>query len=182
MQKKPNLALIGPMGAGKSSIGRALAARLACRFVDIDRLIEERAGVDIPLIFEMEGEAGFRIREHAVLAEQLGADGTVVACGGGVVLDPDNRARLRERAFVVHLLATVDEQLERLGRDRSRPLLQTPDRRARLEALAAERDPLYAQTADLAFHAGNGNPAHAAQELETCLKAHGISLEKSSRD
>lgn len=153
------------MGAGKTSIGRVLAARLQRRFVDLDRLIEEQAGADIPLIFEMEGESGFRRRESAMLATQLIGDGAIIACGGGIILDPDNRARLRERAFVIHLEASVDEQLTRLCRDRSRPLLQTDDRRTRLQALAAARDPLYAQVADMTFHAGNVGPTLAAQEL-----------------
>lgn len=165
MTAKPHLALIGPMGAGKSSIGRLLAARLARRFVDLDRLIEAHAGADIPLIFELEGEAGFRRREREMLAAQLAGSGSVIACGGGIVLDPDNRKRLRERAFVIYLEATVDEQLTRLARDRSRPLLQAADRRARLEALAAQRDPLYEQLADLRLRAGASGAQAAAGVL-----------------
>lgn len=165
MSCKPHLALIGPMGAGKSSIGRLLAARLSRPFVDLDRLIEEQAGADIPLIFEMEGEAGFRRREREMLAAQLTGNGNVIACGGGIVLDPDNREQLRARAYVIHLEADVDEQIARLARDRSRPLLQTDDRRTRLETLATQRDPLYAEVADLRFHAGNSGAQTAAAAL-----------------
>lgn len=159
------------MGAGKSSIGRLLAARLSRTFVDLDRLIEEQAGAEIPLIFEMEGEAGFRRRERDMLAMQLAGTGSVIACGGGIVLDPDNREQLRARAYVIHLQASVDEQLARLARDRSRPLLQTEDRRSRLEMLATQRDPLYAQVADLRFHAGNAGAQVAAGALAERLGA-----------
>lgn len=165
MPHRPQLALIGPMGAGKSSIGRALAGLLARPFIDLDRVIEAAAGAEIPLIFELEGEAGFRRREREVLAAHLAGTGAVIACGGGVILDPDNRKLLRERAFVVHLVASVEEQLERLARDRSRPLLQAGDRRQRLQDLAREREPLYAGCADLSFHGRGGAPAVAAREL-----------------
>lgn len=170
-QRKSNLALIGPMGAGKSSIGRALAALFGRRFVDLDREIELAAGADIPLIFELEGEAGFRRREQEALAQHLAADGEVIACGGGIVLAADNRALLRERAFVIHLIASVEQQLDRLARDRSRPLLQTADRRGRLEALAAERTPLYEEIADLSFQAEALPPATAARALAERLGA-----------
>lgn len=172
MSQKPHLALIGPTGAGKSSIGRALASLLRRPFVDLDQAIEQRAGAAIPLIFEMEGEAGFRRRECEMLGECLRGSGSVIACGGGVILDPGNRAALREHAFVVHVDATVDEQLRRLARDRSRPLLQTPDRRARLLALAAERDPLYAEVGDLVFHGGSGGAVAAARALCARLAPH----------
>jgi shikimate kinase len=165
MPHRPQLALIGPMGAGKSSIGRALAGLLERPFIDLDRAIEAAAGAEIPLIFELEGEAGFRRREREALAAHLAGTGAVIACGGGVILDPDNRQLLRERAFVVHLVASVDEQLERLARDRSRPLLRTGDRRERLRELAREREPLYAGCADLSFHGRGGAPAVAAREL-----------------
>lgn len=169
MSRKPHLALVGPTGAGKTSIGRALAAQLGRPFVDLDAAIERQAGATVALIFEVEGESGFRRREREVLRDCLAGEGSVIACGGGAVTDPDNRAALRERAFVVHVTATVEQQLARLARDRTRPLLQTPDRRARLEALAAARDPLYAALADLVFHSDGGGAAQAARALAARL-------------
>ncbi len=165
MNAHRNLALIGPTGAGKSSIGRLLARELGRPFLDLDRCIEQQAGAEIALIFELEGEAGFRHRESAALATALAASGQVIACGGGIVLDPGNRRLLREHAFVVHLGVSVAQQLERLARDRTRPLLQTDDRRARLQELAAVRDPLYAEIADLAWPACGGTAQTIATQL-----------------
>jgi shikimate kinase len=149
MSDTANIFLVGPMGAGKTSIGRRLATRLGLRFVDLDALIETRTGARIALIFEHEGEAGFRRREHDALVEVASGRGQLVATGGGVVLREDNRACLRSGGLVVFLQASVDQQLRRLGRDRTRPLLATPDRRVRLQALAAEREPLYRAVADV---------------------------------
>jgi shikimate kinase len=149
MTDTANIFLVGPMGAGKTSIGRRLAERLGLRFVDLDALIEERTGARIALIFELEGEAGFREREHSALVEVASAHGQLVATGGGVILREDNRACLRSGGLVVYLKASVDQQLRRLGRDRTRPLLAAPDRRARLHALAEQREPLYAAAADI---------------------------------
>ncbi len=143
------LFLIGPMGAGKTTIGRRLAQVLNREFVDSDQEIEQRAGASIPLIFELEGEAGFRAREKAVIAELTQRSNLILATGGGAVLDPDNRNCLRERGFVIYLWATVDEQLLRTRMDSNRPLLQTADPRARLAQLFEQRDPLYRATADL---------------------------------
>ncbi len=153
------------MGAGKSSIGRHLAQLLSRPFVDLDRRIEEQAGAGIPWIFDKEGEAGFRRREREALYIALQGGGSVIACGGGVILDPDNRRDLRMHAFVVHLDASVEELVQRLARDRNRPLLQTPDRRARLEELALQRGPLYAATADLVFHADGSVPSTTARRV-----------------
>jgi len=143
-----NLILIGPMGAGKSTVGRQLATALRREFFDSDQEIEQRCGVDIPLIFEMEGEAGFRNRERAVIAELSQRSGIVLATGGGAVLDPDNRRRLISSGRVIYLFASVAEQLRRIGDDPRRPLLQTSDPQARLAELLAQRDPLYRETAD----------------------------------
>lgn len=139
--------LVGPMGAGKSTVGRQLARAMNREFIDSDRELERRTGVDIPYIFEIEGEAGFRAREHKVLDELTRHRGIVLATGGGAVLDPANREALSSRGYVIYLYATVAQQLERTRRSRNRPLLETEDREARLSALLTERDPLYREVA-----------------------------------
>jgi shikimate kinase len=144
-----NLFLVGPMGAGKSTIGRRLAKRLRYPFLDSDRALEDQTGADIPLIFELEGEEGFRRREKSILDELTQQHGIVLATGGGAVLDRENRAHLICRGFVVYLRTSVDEQLRRTAQDKRRPLLQTPDRRAKLETLKQIRDPLYREVADM---------------------------------
>jgi shikimate kinase len=140
--------LVGPMGAGKSTIGRQLARALGLDFVDSDREIEVRTGVDIPLIFELEGESGFRKRERRIIDLLTARKGIVLATGGGAVLHPDNRQRLASRGRVIYLHTSVDQQLERTAHDRGRPLLQTENPRAKLEELMATRDPLYREIAD----------------------------------
>lgn len=174
MESAPNLVLIGPMGAGKTSIGRRLAERYGLAFVDADREIEARTGAPVATLFECEGEAGFRDRERAVLAELLTADGAVIATGGGAVLDAGTRRLLRERGFVVHLHVSVDQQLARLARDHTRPLLRGSgdggeDREAVLLRLAEARESLYADTADLRFDTGTSGPAEAAVRLHALL-------------
>lgn len=169
MQRAPNLVLVGPMGSGKSALGRSLAARLGLRFADTDRRIEKRTGVDITTIFEHEGEAGFRARERAVVAELCAGRDQVIATGGGAVLDPANRACLRASGHVVHLHVDVAVQLARLARDRDRPLLHAGDRREVLERLARERDPLYAEVAHLRFDADTRNIEQACQRLLAAL-------------
>lgn len=159
----PNLFLIGPMGAGKSSVGRRLARRFGLPCADLDARIEEHTGASVATIFEIEGEAGFRRRETAMLAELVRQRGIVLATGGGAVLSADNRALLQAHGFVVWLDTSVEAQLQRLVHDRQRPLLEhVSDRRTRLQQLAAVRDPLYRAVADLTI---NGN----AQE--TCSQA-----------
>ena len=144
----PRIFLVGPMGAGKTTIGRRLAQVLRRDFLDSDHEIEQRAGASIPLIFEVEGEAGFRAREKAVIAELTQRQHIVLATGGGAVLDADNRRCLVGRGYVVYLCASVDEQLRRTHLDSNRPLLQTADPRARLAQLFEQRDPLYREVAD----------------------------------
>ncbi len=141
--------LVGPMGAGKTTIGRQLARLLKRNFLDSDREIEQRTGVNIPLIFELEGEAGFRARERAVIDELTLLPHIVLATGGGAILDLENRTHLAERGTVVYLETTVNQQLTRTGRDRNRPLLQTEDPKRRLEELLTIRDPLYREIADI---------------------------------
>ena len=172
MQSAPNLVLVGPMGAGKSSIGRRVARRFGLAFVDVDHEIEVRTGATIATIFECEGEAGFRARECATLAEILGGERQLVATGGGAVLDAGNRDLMRARGFVVHMHADVDTQLARLARDRTRPLLARGDRRAVLERLATERAALYAAAAHVRFETGLHACGEAAVQLGRLVQAH----------
>jgi shikimate kinase len=149
MKTPGNLFLTGPMGAGKSTIGRQLSKQLRMVFYDSDREIENRTGVDIPLIFELEGEQGFRKRERLVIDELTSLPNIVLATGGGAILDGDNRKHLAERGLVIYLHASVNQQLARTKHDRNRPLLQTDDPRQRLDDLMRLRDPLYREIADL---------------------------------
>jgi shikimate kinase len=144
-----NLFLVGPMGAGKSAVGRQLARLLHLDFVDSDEEVESRTGVDIPFIFEKEGEAGFRRREATVIDDLSQQEGIVLATGGGAIMDPQNRNHLGARGFVVYLRTSVDQQLSRTRKGRERPLLRNDDPRAVLEALMATREPLYREIADL---------------------------------
>lgn len=165
MNPAPNLFLIGPMGAGKTTIGRRIADQLQLPFHDLDHVIEAQTGATIALIFELEGEAGFRRRECAALAGMAALDGVVLATGGGAVLDADNRALLAKRGYVVYLETAVDIQIARLARDRKRPLLAAPDRRERLEQMAAVRNPLYRSIADLTVLSENEHASHVAADL-----------------
>ncbi len=170
MNPSPNLFLVGPMGAGKSTIGRRLAAHLALPFIDLDEEIERRNGVSVTLIFELEGEAGFRQRETRLIEELSQRDGIVLATGGGAVLDPANRRLLHARGFVLYLATSVAHQLNRLARDGKRPLLQAPDRRERLEAMAQLRNPLYEEIADMIIHGSNIAVAQAARQIAAQLE------------
>ena len=157
--------LVGPMGAGKSTVGRRLAQALKQRFIDCDKALEERTGASIPLIFELEGEAGFRAREKALTAELTQLPNIVLATGGGVVLDPDNRRYLSERGFVIYLQTSVDEQLRRVGKDPNRPLLQADDPRARLQAILEQREPLYREVADMVICTDGCHARQIAAEI-----------------
>lgn len=163
----PSIFLIGPMGAGKTTIGRRLAQALRWAFIDSDQEIEQRAGASIPLIFELEGETGFRLREKAVIAELTQRHDIVLATGGGAVLDRDNRRCLAGRGLVAYLYASVDEQLRRTRHDGHRPLLQTADPRSRLETLFTVRDPLYRDVADLIVASDGQTPRAIVQQILT---------------
>ncbi|HSA88726.1 MAG TPA: shikimate kinase [Burkholderiales bacterium] len=165
MQHARNLYLVGMMGAGKTTVGRMLARRLKLRFVDSDQEIEARCGVKIPVIFEIEGEAGFRAREAQAIAELARLDGIVLATGGGVVLAPENRRLLAERGTVVYLRATPEHLYERVRQDRNRPLLATGNPLARLRELYRERDPLYRGIADLVVDTGRQSAQLLARGL-----------------
>jgi len=160
-----NIFLVGPMGAGKTTIGRQLAKALSMDFVDSDHEIELRTGANIPLIFDLEGEAGFRRREQAVIDELTRRSGIVLATGGGAVLDPENRAHLSQRGRVIYLHAVADQLVERTARDRNRPLLQTDDPRERLESLMEVRDPLYREVADLIIETGGRTVRQVVKEI-----------------
>lgn len=172
MNPAPNLVFVGPMGAGKTSVGRRVAHQLGLEFVDTDQLLEARTGATIPLIFELEGEPGFRQRERALVAELCAREGLAIATGGGAMLDPQSRRVVRERGFVVHLHVSVEEQLRRLARDRQRPLLQTPDRQERLLVLASQRQALYEEVADLRFEGGQRSVPQAARQLLQRIQEH----------
>lgn len=165
MNPSCKLFLIGPTGAGKTSIGRRLAPRFGLGFVDLDHEIETATGAAIPMIFEHEGETGFRQRESRQLRQCSAMRSIVLACGAGIVLDEGNRELLAERGFVVYLNISVEQQMARLRRDQSRPLLAGPDRRQRLEAMAARRNPLYASIADLQVQVGHASIARASKDI-----------------
>ncbi|MGH8053415.1 MAG: shikimate kinase [Stenotrophomonas sp.] len=171
MNPAPNLILVGPMGAGKTCIGRRLAERFGLAFVDADQAIVDDVGSSISSIFENVGEAGFRVHEKRVLAQLLARHGQLISTGGGTVLDADNRQRLGERGFVVYLRVSVHSQLERLHRDKTRPLLQRADREDVLHAMAALRDPLYRSVADLTIDTDLYSPAEATAQLVVRLAA-----------
>lgn len=165
MSLPKRVVLVGPMGAGKSTIGRLLARELGYRFLDSDRMIEERCGANIPWIFDVEGEAGFRQRETAMLAELAGETEAVVATGGGAVMRPENLALLKQNAVVVYLKTSIDQQVERTRKDRNRPLLQNDDPEAILRSLFAIRDPLYRQIADVVMHTDRKSPRLVVRQL-----------------
>jgi len=154
MTNRPNIFLIGPMGAGKTTMGRQIAKRLNMDFADSDHAIEEHTGVDIPLIFEKEGEAGFRKREMAVIDELTRKSRLVLATGGGAVLMQENRRHLKNRGTVIYLHSDIKHLLERVRHDKNRPLLQTADPEAKLREIMQIREPLYRETADIIINTG----------------------------
>lgn len=158
--------LVGMMGAGKTTIGRALARLVGREFVDLDHVLEARCGVRVSLIFDIEGEEGFRKRETQALDQCSLRQNIVLATGGGAVLAEQNRDYLRQRGIVVYLRASADELYKRVARDRGRPLLQTADPKGRLQELLQQRAPLYEEVADLVFDTG---PAPVAQVVRTLI-------------
>jgi shikimate kinase len=171
MLNADNVFLVGPMGSGKSAVGRQLASRLGLAFLDSDAEVEALTGVDIPYIFEKEGEAGFRARERDVLDLLTARAGVLVATGGGAVLDPDTRVRLRSRGRVVYLRTSVNQQLARTRRSGHRPLLRTPDPLGTLERLMQARAPLYEETADLVVDTDGRKVRSVVDEIERRLAA-----------
>ncbi|MCC7257170.1 MAG: shikimate kinase AroK [Gammaproteobacteria bacterium] len=169
MQGKDSIFLVGPMGAGKSAVGRKLAEELQMEFVDSDDYIEERTGVDIPYIFEREGEHGFRTRERLAIEELTRLPRVVLATGGGAVQDPANREHLGERGRVVYLHATVDQQLKRTRSGRERPMLKGGDPREILESLMAIRDPQYREIADVVVETDGRRVTAVTREIRRRL-------------
>lgn len=162
--------LVGPMGSGKSTIGRCVAKALTKPFVDLDEEIERRTGADIDWIFEKEGESGFRKRESEILAELASQNDIVLATGGGVVLAPENRKRLMREGTVVYLNVSPDLLYRRLRHDTKRPLLQVGDKQLAIASILEEREPLYREVADLVFSSPGTSVQAAARELVALLK------------
>jgi shikimate kinase len=169
MKTPKSLFLVGPMGAGKSAVGRQLAKLLHLDFIDSDDEIEARTGVDIPFIFEKEGEEGFRKREAKVIDELSQRQGVVLATGGGAVVDPDSRSHLGARGFVIYLYTSVPQQLQRTQRGRERPMLANGDRAEVLENLMSARDPLYREIADLVVDTDGRRVQAVARQIHEAL-------------
>jgi shikimate kinase len=170
MIRPQNIFLIGPMGAGKSTIGRQLAQSLGYEFQDSDHEIQRRTGVDIATIFEYEGEAGFRSRERQVIEEMVQQENIVLATGGGAVLLPENRQQLTARGLVIYLHCSPEQQFARTARDRNRPLLDTDDPQQRLRDLMAEREPIYRQVADLVISTERRGTSSVVKEVRRRLE------------
>ena len=165
MAKNKNIFLIGLMGAGKTTIGRQIASELSLEFFDSDHEIENRTGVSITHIFDIEGEAGFRKRETAMLDELTNKKGIVLATGGGAILKPENRQFLMSRGTTIYLYANIETLFERTSKDRNRPLLQIDNPREKLEELFEIRDPLYRETADIIIDTGKDSVRLALKEI-----------------
>lgn len=165
-----NVVLIGPMGAGKSTVGRQLAHKLNYEFVDTDHVIEERSGADIPWIFDVEGEAGFRDRESNVLSGLVKLNDVVVATGGGIVLRPDNRVLLKASGLVIYLTASIEQLVLRTFKDKKRPLLQVEDPKSKIKEIIELRDPLYRQIADEVIVTDGNSTKNVVRKISELIK------------
>lgn len=170
MKQQQNLFLVGPMGAGKSAVGRQLARFMHLDFFDSDDEIENRTGVDISFIFEKEGESGFRSREAKVIDDLSQRQGIVLATGGGAVLNAESRSHLGARGFVIYLQTSVSQQLDRTERGRARPLLEKTDKEETLADLMQVRDPLYREIADLIVQTDGRKVKEVAGEIRDALR------------
>lgn len=171
MARAPSIYLVGPMGAGKSTIGRLLSAELSLEFYDSDKVIEERCGANIPWIFDMEGEQGFREREQQVIDELTQLPNIILATGGGAVMRKENRQHLSARGTVVYLCTSVNQQLERTAKDKNRPLLQAENPGEVLQALFTQRDPLYREVADIIIKTDHHSPKWVVQEIKRQIES-----------
>lgn len=171
MAEKRNIFLIGPMGAGKSTIGRQLAQQLNMEFFDSDHEIERRTGADVAWVFDVEGEAGFRIREEKVINELTEKQGIILATGGGSIKSRETRNRLSARGIVVYLETSIEKQLARTQRDKKRPLLQVDEPKEVLESLATERNPLYEEIADITIQADEQSAKTIANQIIKMLES-----------
>lgn len=174
-QHKPLIILIGPMGAGKTTIGKLLAQQLGFTFYDSDHEIERLSGASVSWIFEKEGEVGFRQRESRVINQLTQLDNVVLATGGGAVTRPENHAFLK-RGIIIYLRAEVDIQYERTCRDRNRPLLQIENPKQKLTELFSQRDPIYQQLADMTIVTGHSSPKKMIQDIMPQLQAANVTL------
>jgi len=164
-----NIFLIGPMGSGKTTIGKHLARILMMDFYDCDHELERLTGASVNLIFDIEGETGFRLRESQLLKQLSEKNGALISTGGGVICSEENRGLLRSRGFVVYLKTSIEKQLKRLSQDKSRPLLQAEDRTQRLLDLARIRNPLYDATADLVYNTKSSSVYASAKTLSSAI-------------
>ena len=170
---KTHIFLVGPMGAGKSSVGKSLAKTLKRPFLDLDFEIERRTGADIQWIFDMDGEEGFRKRESKIFSQVIEEKKrAVIATGGGIVLREENRALLNSHGTVIYLSATKEQLIERTKRDKNRPLLQVKDRAEVISEILDQRDPLYREVADIVFKSGLGHVSKTVKKLADTLESH----------
>lgn len=172
MKMPGNFFLVGLMGAGKTTVGRALARETGKRFLDSDHEIEARTGVRVPVIFEIEGEAGFRARETEVIEELSAQQNIVLATGGGAILSQVNRDCLKRSGFVIYLRASVEDLYQRTCHDKNRPLLQTADPKGKLQELFEQRDPLYRETANLVIDTSRQSVHQLLNRLQKELERH----------
>ncbi|WP_028293699.1 shikimate kinase AroK [Oceanobacter kriegii] len=171
MPSEQSIFLVGPMGAGKTTIGRLLSGDLHREFVDSDKFIEEKCGANIPWIFDMEGEAGFRDREEQAIDILTQRTDLVLATGGGAVMRAENRKHLRSRGVVVYLCTSVEQQIARTAKDKNRPLLQTENPAQVLQELFKKRDPLYREVAHIVLQTDQRNPRWVVNEIRKRVKA-----------
>ena len=176
MSVHKNIYLVGLMGVGKSTVGKKLASRLGVSFVDCDQELEQRTGVTVSTIFDIEGEAGFRKRESCLLEELADQDIGIIATGGGVVTQETNRKLLQERGGVIYLNATVDLLWSRLRYCKNRPLLETENPREVLQALYQKRDPLYREVATLVVNVGKGSALNSVRKIERAMQERAMQI------
>jgi len=170
MNQASNIFLVGPMGAGKTSVGKQLAKALKRDFIDSDKEIEDRTGVNIPTIFDIEGEPGFRLRESQVIDDLTQQDKIVLATGGGAVLNAQNQKALQSRGIVFYLHASIDQLFQRTHRDRNRPLLQTDNPKQKITELVEIRDPIYRSVADFVIETDGQTVRKVVDEIQRCLE------------